>query len=97
MYKWFDRHIFHHVGRQIQNCAITTLIVDVIVCIIMAVFALDEGVGALGFLLIILFGISVILAFVYPIYGFGQLVEDIHRTAQISQGNPHDEDDLPEL
>lgn len=97
MYKWFDKHIFNDVGRKIQECAITTLIIDIIVCIFSALFALDEGVGLLGFLGIILAGISIILAFVYPIYGFGQLIDDIHRTAKISQGNPHDEDDLPEL
>lgn len=97
MYKWFDKHVFNDVGRKVQKCAIDTLIVDVIICIISAYIAYDYDVGLLGFLLIILAGISFILAFVYPIYAFGQFVEDVHRSTQITRGNLLDEDELPDL
>ena len=80
MFKWFDRYIFNHVGRTIQRYAIISLIVDILVCVISAFVVLADSI--LLWLLILVCGIGYALIFAFPIYAFGQLVEDIHQTQE---------------
>lgn len=42
MFQWFDKNIFNHVGRTIQRYAIISLLIDVVVCVIMALLVLGE-------------------------------------------------------
>lgn len=77
MFEWFDEHIFNDIGRQIQKWAIISLIIDVITCFIVAIRLHN---GFLFSLLVVLCGFGYALFFAFPIYAFGQLVEDIHKT-----------------
>lgn len=95
MFQWFDKNIFNHVGRTIQRYAIISLLIDVVVCVIMALLLLGED--ALISLIILACGLGYALIFAFPIYAFGQLVEDIHQTKENTQGNTPVLDELPDL
>lgn len=95
MFEWFDKNIFNHVGRTIQKYAIISLIIDVVACIILAYIVGDAFVA----FIILLCGFGYALIFAFPIYAFGQLVEDIHRTQENTSkiDNVINTDELPEL
>ena len=95
MFKWFDRYIFNHVGRTIQRYAIISLIVDILVCVISAFIVMADSI--LLWLLILVCGIGYALIFAFPIYTFGQLVEDIHQTQENTSRKDANIDELPEL
>lgn len=95
MFQWFDKNIFDHVGRTIQRYAIISLLIDVVVCVIMALLVL--GNDAFISLIILACGLGYALIFAFPIYAFGQLVEDIHQTKENTQGNTPVLDELPDL
>lgn len=98
MLQWFKDNIFNDVGRKIQNYAIITLIIDIIACIILAVIALGSSDGWLISLIILGFGLGYALIFAMPIYAFGQLVEDVHKTSiNTTNTAAADTDELPEL
>ena len=99
MLQWFKDNIFNEVGRKIQNYAIITLIIDIIACIILAVFAMAASpVGWLVSLIILACGLGYALIFAMPIYAFGQLVEDVHKTSiNTTNTAAADTDELPEL
>lgn len=95
MFEWFDKNIFNHVGRTIQKYAIISLIIDVVACIILAYIV---GYAFVAFI-ILLCGFGYAIIFAFPIYAFGQLVEDIHRTQENTSkiDNVINTDELPEL
>lgn len=95
MFKWFDKNIFNHVGRTIQNYAILSVIIDVVVCIILCLMTI--GGNILLALIILICGLGYALIFAFPIYAFGQLVEDIHQTQKNTNNEATDIDELPEL
>ena len=95
MFQWFDKNIFDHVGRTIQRYAIISLLIDVVVCVIMALLVLGED--ALISLIILACGLGYALIFPFPVYALGQLVEDIHQTKENTQSNPPSIDELPDL
>lgn len=99
MFQWFKDNIFNDVGRKIQNYAIITLIIDIIACIILALIALGSSSdGWLVSLIILGFGLGYALIFAMPIYAFGQLVEDVHKTSiNTTNTAAADTDELPEL
>ena len=99
MLQWFKDNIFNDVGRKIQSYAIITLIIDIIACIILAVIAMAASpVGWLASLIILAFGLGYALIFAMPIYAFGQLVEDVHKTSiNTTNTAAADTDELPEL
>ena len=98
MLQWFKDNIFNEVGRKIQNYAIITLIIDIIACIILAMIALGSSDGWLISLIILACGLGYALIFAMPIYAFGQLVEDVHKTSiNTTNTATADTDELPEL
>ena len=48
-------------------------------------------------LIILACGLGYALIFAFPVYAFGQLVEDIHQTKENTQGNTPVLDELPDL
>ncbi len=96
IYQWFDKHVFNHVGREIQKYAILSLIVDVIAVIIGGILTMDD-IGPISLILAPSIGLGYALLIAYPIYAFGQLVEDIHRTRENTSSEATNFDELPEL
>lgn len=99
MFQWFKDNVFNDVGRKIQSYAIITLIIDIIACVFLAIFALVSfSDGWLVSLMTLGFGLGYALIFAMPIYAFGQLVEDIHQTnVNTAKQVTPDEDEIPEL
>ncbi len=95
MFKWFDENIFNHVGRRIQKYAIISFIVDIIACVI-SIFLITSDDPFVA-LIILLCGLGFAFIFAYPIYAFGQLVEDIHQTQKNTNLGATNIDELPEL
>ena len=95
MFKWFDTYVFNHVGRSIQRFATISLIIDAVACVIMGGMTLFDN--PLVALIILICGFGYALIFSFPIYAFGQLVEDIHDTQKNTSGNAASIDELPEL
>ena len=99
MFKWFDEVLFNHVGRTLQKWAIIFLILEVISCIFWAIVAEDLYLSVF----ILLGGIGAVFLTSYPIYAFGQIVEDIHEMRndmkKNTQTSPNriDADELPDL
>ena len=48
-------------------------------------------------LIILACGLGYALIFAFPVYAFGQLVEDIHQTKENTQSNAPSIDELPDL
>lgn len=96
-FQWFDENIFDHVGRKIQNYAIITLVLDVIICGVLAFMVLPGRDGYLHALIILLCGLGYALLLAFPIYAFGQLVEDIHQTKENTQRKERITEELPDL
>ena len=96
-FQWFDENIFNHVGRKIQNYAIITLVLDVIICGVLALLVLPGRDGYLHALIILLCGLGYALLLAFPIYAFGQLVEDIHQTMENTQRKERITEELPDL
>ena len=96
IYQWFDKHVFNHVGREIQKYAILSLIVDVIAVIIGGILTMDD-IGPISLILAPSIGLGYALLIAYPIYAFGQLVEDIHKTQENTRPPATDINELPEL
>lgn len=96
IYQWFDKNIFNNIGRKVQECAIFTLIIDIVVVIVgtITVFIAFDPFYAI---IIPVIGLSYALGFTYPIYAFGQLVEDIHKTQENTRPPATDINELPEL
>lgn len=96
-FQWFDENIFDHVGRKIQNYAIITLVLDVIICGVLALMVLPGRDGYLYALIILLCGLGYALLLAFPIYAFGQLVEDIRQTRENTQRKDRITEELPDL
>lgn len=95
VFKWFDKNLFNHVGRTIQNYAIISVIIDIIAVVLLCILTLGDAPFIA--LIVLACGLGYALIFAFPIYAFGQLVEDIHKTQENTSGKETDIDELPEL
>ena len=97
MLQWFKDNIFNDVGKRIQNYAVVTLIIDIVLVLILTVIEIFNGEHFAVFIYLSC-GLGYALIFAMPIYAFGQLVEDVHKTSiNTTNTAAADTDELPEL
>lgn len=88
--------MFKNVGKKIMTLAKVLTILDLVGAIIIGI-AFDEGF--LGFIYGILIGVFAVIM-CWPIYGFGQLVDDVHAMRKgmaIPSKTIVEENEIPEL
>lgn len=91
--------MFGNIGKKLQTFSYIFMIlsfIGVIICMLFDVYGLFDMLGFLGLVIYALMFASALM-FSWLIYGFGQLIDDIHQLAGKQDEHTPDFSDLPQL
>ena len=91
----FVNALFGNVGHRLKVMAVVFFVLEILGGLIIGFAMIDND--ALYFLVAALSGIAVAAFTSYPLYAFGQLVEDVHAIRTGGAGKVLVSDDLPDL
>lgn len=89
--------MFNNIGKRLKEIAIVVALLDIVGTIVLAVSAYDIYYSGTAVIIVLLLGALSTILTTFSLYGFGQLVDDVHQIKEQSKGASVDTDELPDL